>query len=914
MLSLHLSFNSTAMPIPDEITRAFASGATLLTANVRLARWLRREYALEQRRAGRRAWASPPIEDWDSWVRARWHQHAPAMADAPLLLTSLQERSVWTRMQREDASLLLWPTRMAALAESAYALLGDYEAHGERDHLWGKLDAESFRRWAASFDRECSRRRWISRSGLERRVAEWMDAETLPEEILLVGFTRTSPAQRRLLEATREAGARVEFAESEVESAERQYVCADGAAQEIEACAWWARELVEENPEARIGVLTPDMAGRRGEIEAIFRRVLMPQTDDIFAAQAMPFEFSLGQPLANVPVIRAAFLLLKWLERPLQEEEASWLLLSGFLSLEREDELVALAKLDARLRGSGMLELEVGLAPFLRSAGRARGRAIEKLALMQRSAAANRVLEEERLPGRWVDLTQSLLHEAGWPGAADRDRLHFQALRRWERALDDFAPLDFDGQRMGYGEFRKALEAHALDTIFSPESEGAPVQIMGPLEASGQRFDAVWFLSADDQSWPMRGRPHPLLPNDVQRRSGMPYSDAKADLELAKRVTEGIAGSAPVVVFSYAERSPDGEQRPSALLASDAEWVRAREWIAVRERGERDIAGGLAGEVEEIKAESAGIAWPQERSPGGSEVLKHQADCPFQAFATKRLHCKPLAGREWGFSAVERGTLLHKTLEKIWSPAEGRLHSLDDLQSAIAEGRLTQVVRSAIEEAFASCDELGAAWEQAYVASEQRRLMLLLEEWLRLEAKRAPFEVTACEEKLEADIGGLKLKLRVDRIDQLGDGSRLLIDYKSGRVSPRDWQPPRPREPQLPLYAAFGNVSDLRGVLFARIRAGDTCFDGSVEDVQGRLFADAKANSALARNRYTEEMREGWREALLSLAEEFLRGEAAVDPSEGEKTCRYCSLAGLCRVAEVRNPLEGSEEGRDDAV
>jgi hypothetical protein len=112
----------------------------------------------------------------------------------------------------------------------------------------------------------------------------------------------------------------------------------------------------------------------------------------------------------------------------------------------------------------------------------------------------------------------------------------------------------------------------------------------------------------------------------------------------------------------------------------------------------------------------------------------------------------------------------------------------------------------------------------------------------------------------------------------------------------------------LPLYAVFGNVENVRGVLFARIRAGDTCFTGSVADVRAQLFADAKANSALAANPYTEGMRDEWHEALLNLAAEFLVGEAAVDPKEGRKTCEYCPLPGLCRVAEAQNVLVGDDD------
>ncbi|MGC2162219.1 MAG: hypothetical protein WA634_09945, partial [Silvibacterium sp.] len=634
------------MPVSAEIQQAFNSGATILTANVRAARWLQREYAVQQRGAGLRAWSTPAIQDWETWLRDLWQVQALAAADAPLLLTSEQERSVWTRMQRDDAALLVSPTSMAALAEGAYALLSDYEAQAERSHAWGKTDAERFRQWAASFDRECMRQNWMPRAGLEAKVAASLKTMTLPDEILLLGFDRTTPAQDSLLHALTNSGVRVQFAYGVVAGSQVEFVRSAGIRDEITACTWWARELLEGNPDARIGVLVPDLSAVRSEMERIFRRVLMPQSDNVVTAQAMPFEFSLGQPLAHVPVIRAVLLLLRWLHASLGEEEVSWLLLSGFLLSSDADYLVV-AELDAKRRNKPSFSSEITLAGFLKRPEFFHSGAIEKLENAQRAAAANRMEDAERLPGRWVDLVLLLLREAGWPGTANRDTLHFQALRRWEHALDEIALLDFDGWRMRFGDFLRALEAHALETIFSPESQGAPVQIMGVLEASGQQFDAVWFLGVDDEGWPLRGRPHPLLPNEVQRRHKMPYSDPESDLELARTVTARIAASAPVVVFSHAERNEDGELRPSPLLPANAEWRNAP-----HARMEHE-----AQEMETLEEASEVVAWPIDRSPGGSEVLKHQAACAFQAFATKRLHAKPLSRNEWGLSPAERGKL-----------------------------------------------------------------------------------------------------------------------------------------------------------------------------------------------------------------------------------------------------------------
>jgi ATP-dependent helicase/nuclease subunit B len=564
-------------------------------------------------------------------------------------------------------------------------------------------------------------------------------------------------------------------------------------------------------------------------------------------------------------------------------------------------------------------------------------------------AAMNRVSsgadQEERTPGRWVDLAQVLLDKAGWRSATRKDEIDFQARARWERLLDEVALLDFDGRRMAYREFVEILETQAGEMIFAPESHGAPVQVMGALEASGQQFDAVWFLGMDDQAWPARGRMHPLLPNDVQRRRKMPHATTQDDWELARVATERIAAQGSglraqgsglsSVVFSHAERDKDGELRPSPLIAHIAShahskptqgfewgteapghWKRSRELL--NEMGVKE-GTHTPEKLQEINDTSGTIEWPREQCAGGASVLKDQAACPFRAFAARRLNAGELNRSDWGLSGGERGTLLHRVMERLWSPEEEWLHTLEDLQAAITENRLREVIEEVIAEVFAPQmkEHGGDAWMEAYLKSEQRRLHGLLDKWLReYEAPRVPFTVEATEKMLDdVSVGGLKLRLRADRVDNVAENQRLLLDYKSGAdVSTAGWEGSRPDEPQLPLYAIFGNVEAVCGVLLARIRAGETELEGCVSDVRAQIFANKKPSSNLAKNPYNDAMRDEWRAALLNLAEDFLQGEAQVDPKDGKKTCTYCAFPGLCRVAELKEAIgaDETEPGESD--
>ncbi len=59
---------------------------------------------------------------------------------------------------------------------------------------------------------------------------------------------------------------------------------------------------------------------------------------------------------------------------------------------------------------------------------------------------------------------------------------------------------------------------------------------------------------------------------------------------------------------------------------------------------------------------------------------------------------------------------------------------------------------------------------------EQNRLQNLLVNWLELEKRRPYFNVIAIEKSTQIRINNVSVNLRIDRIDELSDGSKILID------------------------------------------------------------------------------------------------------------------------------------------
>ena len=183
--------------------------------------------------------------------------------------------------------------------------------------------------------------------------------------MLLIGFDRLSPAQQMLINSARATGSRVAVLDPPNAPNIPELVQAEELREELGICAWWARRILERDPAASIAIVVQGIDDKRGEIERTFRGILMPESVGIEADDAMPFEFSLGTPLATVPVVKAALLLLRWLGRPLDQAAISWLMISGFLAASNED-LVEMAALDAEIRERGQMPPETQFESFTR--------------------------------------------------------------------------------------------------------------------------------------------------------------------------------------------------------------------------------------------------------------------------------------------------------------------------------------------------------------------------------------------------------------------------------------------------------------------------------------------------------------------------------------------------------------------
>lgn len=878
----------------EEIDNWLREGGVVLAASERAARALTSGFHERRRAEGLAAWPAPAIHTWTSITRAAWEART---ADARMPLNPAQEQAIWTNILAGEthlATLLEGPRqRLAALAIDAHQLICSWAPrylYPSARSSWDR-DAAAFSRWLAAFDAECTRNRVLSPARLPLELIELLTSDTAPRPpLLLAGFDRLLPMQRELFNAW---GDWLELAPGVPAQQVDSYSAPDEAS-ELAACATWCAQQLAANPHARILVLTQDIAARRGALERAFLRALPGPTPQ--------FEFSLGIPLAQAPLPRAAHLLLRWLHAPLLESEIDWLLSTGFAANAAES--LALQAYMRALRRHGLARPEWTLGAFIAQASAVQPPAswLSRVTHARQQLAA--VASRRQSPLDWSALALELLEALGLPGQQIASA-EFQAWQRLQQALDVCASLGFDGRRITWSDFLSDLARMLAETLYAPESGGAPIQIAGPAEAAGLSADAIWFLGATEDAWPATGPAHPLLPLHVQRENGMPHATPRLDWELAQAVTARIIASARQVHFSFPRHTSSTEARPSRLISQLAG---APQPLPASLTPQTLSPPRTVPFVDTLR-----IPYPHDTVAGGASVLTAQSQCAFKAFASARLGAQSWEPAEFGLSASQRGQLLHAVLHAVWSPPPRGLRSLQDL---LALHDRDAFVATHVREAMNT--ELPSGVRERmparYLELEAERLCRLVGEWLAYEAQRVAFTVEQTEAPGDAHIAGLVLKLRLDRIDRLADGSLAVIDYKTGNVSPRSWQLPRPEDVQLPLYAGFALPGEPGGLLFARLRPQESRFVGHLRDARANLFPSIGGRDALSRNPLTAEQMHAWREAIEQLARDFVAGRAEADPRDWPETCDRCGLHALCRIHELRAALDAEEPEEAEAA
>jgi len=861
---------------------------TVLTANRRLATYLREHYDRSQRQQGKSAWPSLDILPLSSWLERCWRERPQQTRH---LLSETQQLTVWEQIIADSTTTtsLLKPRALATTAMQTWRLCWDYCIPLDVIQTDHHDESQAFSHWAEQFSHRCQQQHWISHAELPHLISTQVDKGqlTLTQPIQYAGFDEVTPAIEALFNPLRNQHPVSELLLNDQLGHCQQLALTDQAA-EISTMARWAQALTQQNPTARIGCIASNLSTIRQQVVTVFTRQFAADSLRPDAPPTpLPFNISAAKPLADYPLIHTALLALTLGQTPLSINTMSHCLRSPFMG-HAETEMGQRAGLDEKLRDEA--EHQVSLRHCIAVAHEARIHCPHWATQLNAYLATTQQLNDSKKPSAWARLFQQQLQRLGWPGERNLHSESYQLLQSWLALLKQFATLDVTVTELSYVQALHQLNALAQSTVFQPQqTQQAQIHILGMLEAASIHFDHLWVMGFNADSWPATTHPNPLLPLACQCRYNLPHSSSSRDLAYAEQVTQRIMHTAKQVIFSYAQQAADQTLLPSPLI-TDVVPLNANELVLAPPSSPCQPAAQSV--ILDTLVDTQGpTVTADEKITGGSGLFKAQAACPFQAFATIRLGAHGITEPNLGLAAWQRGQLVHAALATLWRSLNDQ-HTLSQLNAA----ELNTQINAALDEALRDmAHQKPLILKKQFAVLEKKRLQNLLQDWVALEKNRPPFKVVAIEQRYQTTVEGMTLQIQLDRIDQLADGSYAIIDYKTGKPRISDWFSERPDDPQLPLYC-LSSPHPINSLCFAQLRADEVKFIGISQ--QTDLMPNTKTIDQVTDeiNNWSE-LLQHWQESLSQLAKDFLAGHAEVDPKH-PTTCQYCDLHALCRIHE----------------
>ena len=352
------------------------------------------------------------------------------------------------------------------------------------------------------------------------------------------------------------------------------------------------------------------------------------------------------------------------------------------------------------------------------------------------------------------EATERLAGESAWSGPDGR--LAAELLSKLEQSPDAIAV---------------ALSAEDVIPTFRSLMDELPVRrpygghprifIWGLLEARLQKADLMILGGMNDGVWPSHPSPDPWLPPQIRRSLGLPGLEFRTGLSAHDFMS---ALGAPRVLLTRARRDSRSPTVASRL------WLRLQAMTGGMARDQRleRLAIALDASAEVTPAKRPAPRPPITARPtriAVTDLDRLKAD-PFAFYAKAILRLRPEEPVDAEHHAAWKGNSVHAVLE-AWFKEDGC--DPDKLkaraQAMIGDDAIHPMLR--------------ALWSP--------RLMEAID-WIVEEAskdRQAGRTPVLAEEKGEAEVAGVTLHGRVDRIDRLPDGKLAIVDYKTGQAPAR---------------------------------------------------------------------------------------------------------------------------------
>lgn len=359
---------------------------------------------------------------------------------------------------------------------------------------------------------------------------------------------------------------------------------------------------------------------------------------------------------------------------------------------------------------------------------------------------------------------------------------HFHSLFKQLMAMIDTYPF-IDDLKSLYGLFKEILSSETIDFQGEP-MEG--LQIMGMLESRNLDFETVIITSVNEGILPSGKGNNSFIPFDVKKEFNLPtYKEKDAVytyhfyrlLQRAKNIY--LLYNTEADVLEGGEKSRFINQ----LLTDTRRSQEITHLLATPLINSEIAAPQIIAKDQQLLTVLNNIAAKGLSPSSLTEYIRN----PINFYKKSILNIEEVTEVEESIASNTFGTIIHDTLEVLYTPFIGKILSSDKLESL--KDSIADIVEEQFKKTYTNNSNLSGKNLIAYhVVTRYISNFLDLE---KVEADNHKIRIIGLEEKLslQLKVPGIAipvlLKGKLDRIDEK-DGKLRIIDYKTGNTKRSD--------------------------------------------------------------------------------------------------------------------------------
>ena len=814
------------------------------------------------------------------------------------IINGIEEKILWERIIKKDLKEQEFQKKqIESITEkviNADKIIRQYKIKDAelKEHAYSE-EEKKFNKWINEFKSQCKQKSLISKLSFIEFFIEKQKEHNIIEnqELLLFGFDNLNPLYEDLIKVLKKTNSLSEYKYEEGNIERLQKIQCKNAEDEIKEIIVW----IKQNLKKKLLIISPALNKYQIKLQNELDRQIQPDIYNEYNKKNI-YNSNLQRPLSKEPIVSAAINLLKlnnshqinlknffeslmfnnWIDADGYNDREQ---LANYINDKKIpkitiNQIIKLIKNDVKVKHLNLNSLE------------------STLTLIRKNQT---LWGKRKTLAEWVSLTEKYWKEIRLFEINNLLSFENNNIYNLIKSLNQVSNNQIIEELSTFEEYLEVLLTQLKGWPAPIEKDNSYIDINGFEENQIKKYDAIWLMNMNSKYCPGKRNFNPFISKKLQKKYHI-FDEVYTKKIDAIRLNR-LKNFSTDITISYSET--DGETQ---LIPTSGYF---NELIPKESSSKKNkIKSDDCEEIEDHRAPK--ILGSKISVSGGFRSLENYNVCPAWAFYENRLHASSFyENPQDEISKTDRGNLIHELLERFWKEYKNS-NNLAKMSEEVLQRNIDNLINQVM---------LAFKGSKPYLTPRQIQLESnyfknIVYQWLSFEKTNRPsFRVIESEEKYKININRITFNVKIDRIDEYEDGSRLLIDYKTGNEeSISKWTKPPISSLQMPIYITFTGINNISAAGIGYIHNRNVKLVGLSMYGQDLIDAELKDCSLSKKDEgQWQYLLNSWHKEIDMLASGYLSGDAKVTFKK-ENDLKYCSVKPLLRLAERRFQLEKSDE------